>query len=1189
MVDRQFDRQLLLALLALQNTLISEQQLLAAFRTWLLDKSRTLERVLIEDGALTASAADALQSLAALHVQQHGDTQSSLAVASLSASLKEQLSELADDEVDQSLPLVGSAATATSGDATSPVSLTLTLGQTTDAGRFQILRPHARGGLGEIFVARDGELDREVALKQIREKGADRPEIRERFLREAEITGKLEHPGVVPVYGLGTDEDGRPFYAMRLVRGENLRDAIRQYHEGNSSANGVSRRQQFRRLLGLFIDVCNAISYAHSRGVLHRDIKPSNVMIGRFGETLMVDWGLARALGEDRRTTPVDGVNESMVQARLSGNSSTTLDGQAVGTPAFMSPEQAEGQLEKIGVRSDVYCLGATLYNIVTGQPPLQGDVTEVLQRVIKGDIPPARQVNGTVRPALEAVCRKAMAVDPADRYATPLELAQDIEAWLADEPVSAWPEPLSHRARRMMRRHQTGFVTAAAVLVTVSLAMSAATAALQLKNRELSQAHQRESIARRRADQVKEYMVEAFRTEPTDDGERISVVTILDRARQDVASRFAKDSATRAEILGALGRGYYEVGRYNDAESCFDEEAQLFGKATKRNKADAPTATVLRRNRYWRARTAWQLGHNDAALKLAKKAYQDAKRKLGSEASETNDALGLYALCLKRSGAYKESIPLFETVLTNRKKTDGDESSKTLIAIHNLAVAYRDNGELKRSQPLLDQAYATSLRVYGERHWMTQLLLESLAAGHRRLGNEGTAISLYESVLASRRKSLGDDHPKTLSTMLGLAGVYQDRGEFEPAIELIQEALPKLRDDLGEEHRSTMNSWNTLGESLVKAGKSADAVPIFERLLVSHEKLLGGDHPNTVSIVNNLAYTYQRVGRLQEAIPLFERAHRQRSKQFGDDHEKTLIAFNNLALAYQSSGDLRKALPMLERAYDGWKRNFGEQHRNTLSSARYLGEGYRTAGEYEKAASWMEKTLATSREALGDEHVHTIYAMSNLCRVYLAQENGELALPLAQEAYATSRKKLGETHQTTGDALRTVAACHRVLDQLPEAEKVGQQALALLADSLAPSHPSVVAAKSSLGRTYIQLNKFAEAEPLYADIIEPTIQRVGSEHLSTLTLRHDLARCKRGLDDAEAAEEIWLSIWAQLEKRPQPGLPSEAHLRMRVAESLVSLYRANGDEDQLKHWQSVQETLQTTSSSSAQPPSDDP
>ena len=345
---------------------------------------------------------------------------------------------------------------------------------TTDA-RFRILRPHAKGGLGLVSVAHDGELNREVALKEIQECHADDNENRSRFLVEAEITGRLEHPGVVPVYGLGHYDDGRPFYAMRLIKGDSLKDALDRFHKAASYGRDPSEQSfELRQLLTRFIAVCHTIQYAHDRGILHRDLKPSNIMLGRYGETLVVDWGVAKVIGRDETRKPSsDVVDEPTLRPASSANAAETKMGSAVGTPQYMSPEQAAGRLDELGPPSDVYNLGATLYSILTGESPVPlDDPAVMLDKVKRGDIPRPRLHKPNIDPALEAVCSKAMALNPADRYATPHALADDVERWLADEPVGAWPEPWTVKARRWMDKHRTLMTGTAAALVVLVAAL---------------------------------------------------------------------------------------------------------------------------------------------------------------------------------------------------------------------------------------------------------------------------------------------------------------------------------------------------------------------------------------------------------------------------------------------------------------------------------------------------------------------------------------------------------------------------------------------------------------------------------------------------------------------------------------------------------------------------------------------
>jgi WD40 repeat protein/serine/threonine protein kinase len=358
---------------------------------------------------------------------------------------------------------------------------------------YQILRPLAKGGLGEVFVARDGTLNREVALKLIQESEAADPQSKARFLLEAEITGGLEHPGIVPVYALGESADRRPFYAMRLIRGETLKERIRKFHDGGT----IGRQSlEFRHLLNHFVRVCEVMAYAHSRGVLHRDLKPSNVMLGKFGETLVVDWGLAKSI-EPAANAPVAVKDELTLRPTSGSGVRDTLHGSALGTPQYMSPEQAMGRLDLVGPASDVYSLGATLYCVLTGHAPLAeiADVGELLRRVALGDVPPPRALRPEVPGTLALICAKAMAVNPSGRYESALALAADIESWLADEPAEGVPESAGPKLGRWERRHRaflrvTGLalIVVAAVSIVAALTVNAA--------RERADDRRREAVA---------------------------------------------------------------------------------------------------------------------------------------------------------------------------------------------------------------------------------------------------------------------------------------------------------------------------------------------------------------------------------------------------------------------------------------------------------------------------------------------------------------------------------------------------------------------------------------------------------------------------------------------------------------------------------------------------------------------
>jgi WD40 repeat protein/tRNA A-37 threonylcarbamoyl transferase component Bud32 len=492
---------LLVGILALQMDFIDRDALVLAMNAWVLQKSKPLGQILLEQGAIQPADRDLLEVVVKRHLELHqNDAARSLAALSSLGSVQHELHKLADPDVQAGL---GQLSTAQPPDddlyATRPPSAT---SSTSTTLRFQILRPHAKGGLGAVFVAHDQELHRDVALKEIQARHADRPESRARFLREAEITGGLEHPGIVPVYGLGQYADGRPFYAMRFIRGDSLREAIRRFHEADKARRDPGERDlALRQLLSRFISACNALAYAHSRGVLHRDLKPDNIMLGKYGETLVVDWGLAKPLGQPDELGSAD---EDLLRPTTAGSAVPTEAGSVMGTPAYMSPEQAGGKLDQLRPASDVYSLGATLYTLLTGAPPFpSGDIFEILAKVQQGRFPPPRQIKPSVSPTLEAICLKAMARKPDARYRTAQELAADVEHWLADEPVTAYRESVRARLWRWGRKHRA-LVTGAAVLLLAAVAALALSTALI--GQEQARTRQQRDLALEREREARRY-----------------------------------------------------------------------------------------------------------------------------------------------------------------------------------------------------------------------------------------------------------------------------------------------------------------------------------------------------------------------------------------------------------------------------------------------------------------------------------------------------------------------------------------------------------------------------------------------------------------------------------------------------------------------------------------------------------
>lgn len=352
---------------------------------------------------------------------------------------------------------------------TSIVSPTDDCQKVSSQSNYKILRLHAKGGLGEVYLASDSELHRNVALKFIKEDHVTRQSSLDQFQLECEVTARLEHPGIVPVYGIGRNDDGQPFHAMQFLHGETLGDVIDRYHEMEEKEVG-ERSVLFENLISRFISVCNTIAYAHNRGILHRDIKPDNIMLGKYGETIVVDWGLALPVARN------EAARASGEQTLMPGSGSSAdefSNSSVVGTPSYMSPEQAAG-IPNVTAATDVYSLGALLYKLITGETPFHGShIKEILRKVKKGQFQPPSEVVPDVSRPLEAICLKAMARNPSERYATALELKSDIERWRADEPVMAHRDRWRESLRRWSRRNRKLTQSAAAVLLMALVAVT--------------------------------------------------------------------------------------------------------------------------------------------------------------------------------------------------------------------------------------------------------------------------------------------------------------------------------------------------------------------------------------------------------------------------------------------------------------------------------------------------------------------------------------------------------------------------------------------------------------------------------------------------------------------------------------------------------------------------------------------
>ncbi len=494
------DRDLLFGVLAMQLRGVSPAQLAQCASSWAFDRSRNLSNYLVASGFLQESDCDFLNRLVDEAIAAHsGDVQATLAGFGGAECIDRTFMGQAPYDGDEDVTIERRG---------------IPLGQLDDSvpavdetpGRYTSVSEYARGGMGRVLLVYDEHIGREVAMKELLPFAAQEDEtltprhqaltVVSRFLQEARLTGQLEHPAIIPVYELGRHEDGSMYYTMKLVRGRTLLDVLK---ETPSLTGRLS-------LLPHFLDMCQAMAYAHSRGIIHRDIKPGNIMIGEFGETVVLDWGLAKSLQDD--TERPDNFAETLRAFRMSSSveATQTTYGQVLGTPVYMPPEQAKGDLDQIDERSDVYSLGAVLYEILTGKGPYErGKPKAVLQKVLSDRPAPVLSVEPLAPPELAAICDRAMERDRTRRYADAKELASEISRFQTGSLVAAYRYSLGDYLRRWVKRHKTVALTAGASALLIVALTVVYVLTLQHKNVQLAVSRNREQIQRVNAEQARD------------------------------------------------------------------------------------------------------------------------------------------------------------------------------------------------------------------------------------------------------------------------------------------------------------------------------------------------------------------------------------------------------------------------------------------------------------------------------------------------------------------------------------------------------------------------------------------------------------------------------------------------------------------------------------------------------------
>jgi tetratricopeptide (TPR) repeat protein/tRNA A-37 threonylcarbamoyl transferase component Bud32 len=1009
-----------------------------------------------------------------------------------------------------------------------------------DAGRYKPVAFHAAGGLGVVAVAEDRELNRTVALKVMQRLAALDPAARRRFQYEAEVTGKLEHPGVAPVYGAGEDPAGRPYYAMRFIRGNTLADAVRDYHAATDDP--TARRLEFTRLLRCFASVCQTVAYAHARGVLHRDIKPGNIMLGGYGETLLVDWGLAKEMqgsesGLRSTASGASAVSHSIIETLQAVEQTRT--GVAKGTPAYMAPEQARGDWDHVGPAADVYALGATLYAVLTGRSPYTGETAEAVMRAVKAGPPPAvGQVNAAAPKPLAAVCEKAMARTPADRYPSAEAVAADVERWLADEPVTAYRDPFPTRARRWVKRNRTPAAAAASALVVGTVALAVLGVWLNQLNDQLRQKNEDLTGALRDVDTA-----------------RADAVRGWDEAEKREAKANKAYSRT-ADVLDAMVSGV--TGESLETQVVITPEQRKFLKE------------VLSYYKEFAAAVGNEQKARDRAAKAAHRVGMIEYR-LGRNA----EASAAFEQSLREHTALAAAYP------------DPEYPHNLAVAHNNLGLIYKDQGRWKLAEEHYRKGLAVCERMVTA-HPSAKLPRDMAATLHNNLGSwkaaigdrlaaereYGVTLGLVQKLNAdfpSReiRAALVDAHMNLGLVQTDLGKHAEAEGHLREARTLV-EALTAEHPDIAH-HRVQLASVKMNSARLMRSlGKESAAEKLHREALSIRERLVA-DYPSVPEYRADLATQHISLGQLLAV----------RGRPEAQEYLKTAVTgFSRLAADYPDVLEYRTRLAMA--------------HGNSAACASDLGKPAEARQGYEKC---LELRDALSKEYPDIPTCEADAATANNDYASFLKKTGLLRAAETQFRTAIDRlNKLVKDHPEN-PTFRSQLAQSRsnlgiTLNDLTKVEEGEEElrAAMVMKEELVSEYPYIPEYRLHLSDTCVNLGyildrtkRFPEAEKVYRRGLKLTDDLVTeypevSAYLLTSAKHHNgLGLSLMGQQKADPAEKEYRSAIEAMKRLIDLSPDNVEHPTVLAASccNLGILIRDNGrPKDSFELFQTAIDTL---------------
>ena len=720
-------------------------------------------------------------------------------------------------------------------------------------GRYRLLDKIGEGGMGEVWLAEQREpVRRRVAVKVVKA-GMNTREVIARFESERQALALMDHPAIAKVFDAGTTPLGAPYFVMEYVAGVPITDYCDQHNHNT------------RDRLELFLRVCEGVQHAHQKAIIHRDLKPSNILVTEVDgkpAPKIIDFGVAKALTH-----------------KLSADTMYTRVGTLIGTPEYMSPEQALSSGEDIDTRTDVYSLGVIFYELLAGTPPIELRkiaFDEFLRRLRQEDAPkPSTKIRTQARDTSTAVARqrqtepqalarqlqgeldsialKALEKDRGRRYGSPADFGADIGRYLRNEPVLAVPPSLGYRAGKFARRYRGPLATAAAFALVLIAATAVSIRQSIRANREAVQARRAEASAQAVNNFLQnDLLAQASSSNQSGLGSRpdpdLKVRTALDRAAASIEGKFDKQPEVEAGIRFTMGQTYTDLGQYPEARKQLERAVELYRQSLG---AENPK-TLLAETRL--ASVAVLQGKYAEAESILTPLLEIQHRVLGPEDPDTLLSMTILGNVYTHQGKYVRAEPLDNQILNARRRVLGPENPDTLKSLNNLAGVYDRERKYAQAEALFSQLVEIRRRVAGPEHPDTLLAESNLAAVYGHEGSYGRAQALEEQVLEMQRRVLGPDHPDTLRTMVSLALVYDHQGKYAQAEALNSQILEIRRRLLGPEHQDTLMSMNNLATNYAEEGKYAQAVTTFREVLEVQRRVLGPTHPDTFISMNNIA-----------------------------------------------------------------------------------------------------------------------------------------------------------------------------------------------------------------------------------------------------------------------------------------------------------------------------------------------